>query len=669
MKVAPQRNRFVLLDGMASWRATTLERIEILEPENDLRLESIPGTLSTMLAEEDAGAIAVDGDRLFIANRKTGEIHLAGRGPLPGIGGKGRGARRITDPRGLALLSDDSIAVSDPANHRVQIFGPFPYPLLQVWTFKQPWGIAASDEGLYIADRGDACVHRYTRDGRDLGALRSPELHAPTEIARAGTLTAVIDGERVVLLDHEGASVIAVEHAASLAFDQEAGLYVGTSDGLLHKFLPDGSPRGYRPVGVAVSGLDGAIASLCSTDPELLAIVDGRVWRGDSSAAFVADGTYLTDIIDSGIESCEWHRVIIDGDIPAGTSVEVTAETSDRDDALANPTFSRQHSHLLGEATKDCLLLTKPGQYLRLRLRFRSAATASPRIHALRIEFPRESYLQYLPAVYQEDPVSREFLARFLSIFQTSFDSIDRRIDDLWLLFEPMAVPRQYLPWLAAWLALPLSPDWSEAKTREVLERAFADSLRRGTAAGLEQSIADYAGVEAHVVEHFKLRRWIRLGDGQMNCAGTGAGSRLWSRAFYDRMQLESWSRIGYFSLRGAPEPGVESADWGANEFSVFFVTDPYTIADDTKKVARIVERDKPAHTLASLCPVLPRLRIGVQATVGVDTVVGGISNLVLGRLSTLGYDSILACSSSEHSARASGGNVRPRAGLSTQLL
>ena len=50
--------------------------------------------------------------------------------------------------------------------------------------------------------------------------------------------------------------------------------------------------------------------------------------------------------------------------------------------------------------------------------------------------------------------------------------------------------------------------------------------------------------------------------------------------------------------------------------------------------------------------PVLPRMRVGVQATLGVDSVVGGISNLVLNQLATLGYDSILACLPGARSAK-----------------
>ena len=83
---------------------------------------------------------------------------------------------------------------------------------------------------------------------------------------------------------------------------------------------------------------------------------------------------------------------------------------------------------------------------------------------------------------------------------------------------------------------------------------------------------------------------------------------------------------------------------WGANEFSVFFNCEPYQIKETRKGVAEVVEREKPAYTKANYCPVLPRMQVGVQATLGVDTRVGAFTPLLLGTTGTLGYDAILGC-------------------------
>jgi phage tail-like protein len=288
----------------------------------------------------------------------------------------------------------------------------------------------------------------------------------------------------------------------------------------------------------------------------------------------------------------------------------------------------------------------------------------SPRLRSVKAFYPRASYLRYLPAVYQEDEESRQFLERFLSIFQSEFDAFDRRIDRLWQLFNPDSVPKKNLTWLAAWLGYVLNLEWPENKQRAMLRTAFKKYFLRGTVAGLKQSIRDHVGVEANVIEHFRLRRWPVLPAG----ASLSGGVRLWSPDFYQRLQVTSYSQIGRFRLLSRPEPPVEPFDWGAYQFTVLFVADPYRAEDVQHKVTQVVEREKPAHTQATICPVFPRFRIGVQSTVGTDSVVAGISHLVLGQLATLGYDSILSASPEEKKLRSLGLTSNPQLGRSSQL-
>ena len=253
---------------------------------------------------------------------------------------------------------------------------------------------------------------------------------------------------------------------------------------------------------------------------------------------------------------------------------------------------------------------------------------------------------------------------RLLSIFQTGFDDFDSRIDAFWQLFDPNSIEGKYLNWLAAWVALVIDPDWCEAKLREMIKNAWQTYRQRGTVTGLENALQDYAGVRANILEHYRLRQWPAL-----SIAGTlDGGTRLWSRDFYQRLQLSSYSQLGYFRLTGVPEPAIEPLDWGAHKFTVFFPANPYDADTVMNKVAAVVEREKPAHTEATLCPVFPRFRVGIQATIGVDSMVGGIDYMVLNRLATLGYDTILSGSTAELQMRALGLTPRPRAGMSTIL-
>jgi len=80
------------------------------------------------------------------------------------------------------------------------------------------------------------------------------------------------------------------------------------------------------------------------------------------------------------------------------------------------------------------------------------------------------------------------------------------------------------------------------------------------------------------------------------------------------------------------------------------------------------VEREKPAHTKANYCPVLPRMRVGVQSTLGVDTRIGETTPLLLGTTGTLGYDSILGCLASELNLLAQNASHWPQVDVTSRL-
>lgn len=714
MMTTPETDQYWLLNHVAGWREASRQGLSFTDPEGYLRLDPLPGTATLLLdAERQAqhfvcpSALAPDGcGRLLVVDATTHRVKQIDLGSgrietLPAIGGEGSAPRQLYQPRGVAILPSRSTVVADTANHRIQIFSPPPYALLQVWgatdalrhptpgqgrkEFRWPWAVATDVAGtVYVVDRGNHRIQKIRHDGTWLGEVGGDVLNDPIALAIGpdGRL-AVVDVGR----EQQAVVVFPPDHAPfclhggtrqprSVAFDTAGNLYVGDAIGLVHVLaLNPQDPGEYRLVGAGVSGLDGVVVQLAwERSSGLLAIIreryDGqrqRLWRLDPAGASALIGRFITTALDSNIERCQWHRVLLNATVPERTSLQIESFTSDKPVnvvALPDSSVDWQPCMLTGDDDPDCLIQSGPGQYLWLRLTLRSGGRASPELRWMKVFFPRASYLQYLPAVYQEDDDSRHFLERFLSIFQTEFDALDRRIDQLWQLFDPDSVPRQHLEWLAGWLALIINPEWTEAKMRQMLKDAFLAFGRRGTVAGLERVIQDYACVQAKILEHFRLRRWPALAV----AAPLDGSVRLWSRDFYQRLQLTSYSQVGYFRLTGHPEPALEPFDWGAHKFTVFFPADPYRVEATEQRVARIVEREKPAHTEATLCPVLPRFRVGVQATVGVDSMVGGVNHLVLCRLSTLNYDSILTCSAPEHHLRALGSAVRPRLGVTTIL-
>ncbi len=206
---------------------------------------------------------------------------------------------------------------------------------------------------------------------------------------------------------------------------------------------------------------------------------------------------------------CVWHRLFLDACIPPGTSVLVESRTADlqallpstpwqtepqpylRDNGCEIPYVTPQ---LQGAAdrtgTWELLFQTAVGRYLQLRLTLTGNGRNSPRLQALRAYYPRFSYLrQYLPAVYQSDPVSASFLDRYLANVEGFFTVLEGKIEQVQELFDPRIVSADYLDWLASWMSLVLDPSWSDQTRRLVLSNAPQMFMERGTPNGIIRAI------------------------------------------------------------------------------------------------------------------------------------------------------------------------------------
>lgn len=695
------RDKHWLLDSVAGWRLASSTGIQSTADEGDITLDSLPGNaefLDAALAGKFRCPVAVAADakgRVFVLDNASCRVSLLDLDArrvelLYAIGGSGTSLRHLRLPRSLTVLPGGSIAISDTGNRRVQLFSASPFVLLNVWGAPEvdlkPCAVGSDHCGIvYIADRVTRAILRVRATGEWLEPIGADLLQDPVDVA-------VGPQQQVAVVDGRGANATVVVFAAnsnehvrlsvvkaplSLSFDDSGNLYVGTANALISKLEPDSSAAGgWSLGGDGVSDSDGQVTSVAWTQTHgLLAILTNttpnsagiiatpKLFSMDPTAAFRLSGSFETDPLDSNIETCAWHRLQISGTAPTATSLFVESSTSESKTSNWTPYVS---CGMLAGNNPDCLIQSVAGRYLRLRLTLRSDGTVSPRIHSLRIYFPRQSYLQYLPAVFQDDPESRSFLDRFLSLFQTTLDGLDSKLDNLWRIFDPLVTPDTFLPWLAAWIAFPLDPTSPPATQRRLLKNAFAAYLTRGTVAGLQKMIQDWTNVQnVRILEHFRLRNFAFL----PLSSGLNEGNRLWSSNFYARLQVGVNSQVGSFRLTNSPQPAAEPYDWGANEFTVLFPASPYTVSDTTSKVQKILDREKPSYTQSFLCPIYPRLRVGVQATLGIDAYVGKANKMILGKLATLNYDSVLAPSRRARDKRALGLSRYPRLNVDARVL
>lgn len=214
------------------------------------------------------------------------------------------------------------------------------------------------------------------------------------------------------------------------------------------------------------------------------------------------------------------------------------------------------------------------------------------------------SLLGSLPAVLQEDRVSGapDFLGRFLLGFEqlllglgdSANPGLEETISRLYRYFEPGATlgdderaPREFLKWLAGWVALTLREDWDELRQRDLIAKAVPLYRLRGTKRGVEEYVRIYT------------RLGVRIDE--LSVA----------------LQVGVHSAVGVNTM----------LDGGAPHFFRVAVLLPSTQPEEIRAqrmiAHAIVDLQKPAHTYYSLTVETPIFQIGVHSTVGVDTLVG----------------------------------------------
>jgi phage tail-like protein len=212
---------------------------------------------------------------------------------------------------------------------------------------------------------------------------------------------------------------------------------------------------------------------------------------------------------DAGAPGVVWHRLVLDAVIPPETSVLVETRTADDPAVLDQRPWQPEpapylrgdgseiayhdygpREHCTGQGTWELLLQRAVGRYLQVRLTLRGDRRRTPRIWALRLHYPRFSYLeQYLPDIYREDRDSASFLDRYLANVEGMYTTLEDRIVNVRRLLDPETIDTEFLPWLASWVGAVVEPDWEPTRQRLLVRHAAQMFTRRGTERGVIEAI------------------------------------------------------------------------------------------------------------------------------------------------------------------------------------
>jgi hypothetical protein len=238
----------------------------------------------------------------------------------------------------------------------------------------------------------------------------------------------------------------------------------------------------------------------------------------------------------------------------------------------------------------------------------------------------------------------------------------DRNLRDLELLIDALpadldAMATPYLDWLASWVGMTLDTRLPD----DVRRRLLANSARlydvRGTPEGLRELLIIVLGLDIRrpcpgcgrercscrpapvcceqcgepapswqppplLLEHFRLRRWLRAGASHI-----GDDAVLWGKKIVNRSQLDDGAQVGGTQLKTSQDPLRDPFWVYAHKYTVFVPASAGRTEQQRKVLAGLLAFGAPAHTAGSIEYVEPRFRIGVQSSLGLDSVVARVPN------------------------------------------
>lgn len=352
-----------------------------------------------------------------------------------------------------------------------------------------------------------------------------------------------------------------------------------------------------------------------------------------TGSGFAERGTFLAGRFHIDSTKTPWFRLRVFAEtLPGNTHVQLFTfplndlTTKPPFSANADEPFAGQVGNLSWIAQPrdvlDVLIETEETQSLWIGGILRSDGTATPTLHQMRVDYGRDTYLKYLPAIYSEDDSSRDFLERFLSLEESVLGGLEETIVNQSRLFDPETSPEggypSWLNWLAGWVAWDVNDNWTTQEARRYLAEAFGLYGKRGTIEGLRRYLKIYAGVEARIEEPSQTDTLWSLGQ-----VSTLGYTTMLAPAHLEGAVLGATATLDESTLVRGDDSGVALFEDVAHSFCVQVYCAELTRPGALEAARAVLDREKPAHTVYHLCVIEPRMRVGAQARVGIDSIVG----------------------------------------------
>lgn len=327
----------------------------------------------------------------------------------------------------------------------------------------------------------------------------------------------------------------------------------------------------------------------------------------------------ISRVLDSRETDMEWHRMFLQLDnhgdasyditIYAANSIKRTIEDKESNledvifdtnmDILQKKKIFRPYLQKTVRNTEDILLHEIKGRYLWFLIEVRLQTKQEIEFDRIQIYFPRQSWISYLPEVYQSEDKNM-FMERFLAIYQTMHEELNNEIKNIPYLIDVENAEQEFLLWLAQWLDIAESYVWSKEQLRNLLKNAVRLYKMRGTCQAVREFIMLYTnGVEPYIVENFRIEQY-------KNKSNKVLMERLYGNNPY--------------------------------QFQVIVKEENVPTIREYQTLTKIIDEVKPAYMELQLVVLKPYIFLDQHTYIGINTVLGEYRNLSLDGASMLSF-------------------------------
>jgi phage tail-like protein len=616
------------------------------------QLDTPRGLAVLRAAAGPALAVAEEGNhRVQVFDLGTGQsLFTVGKTDPDGRPAAGSEPGQFHAPWGLAADRDGHLYVADQGNNRLQKVSPRGVPDA-AFAAALAAGPAAPQAPVAVAVAGEPGQERVV------------------------VLDRAAAGARVVVVDTQGKSrapgafpVAEVAAATAVAVVGDS-FYVGAADGSVARYDAAGRFRsrfaapGARPVRALAAERSGTMLAGPGGWP---------LTRFDPTGGFVPSGHFRVGPIAVNCRPVAWQRWQVRADAPpvaAGvqlfTHVAPAGSAAPATGGVDDPFPGSAGWAALPRGALDVAVLDDDARaalggqpladspdhdpdgpprdvWIWLAGRLEGDGLVSPVLRQMRLDAAPGSSLRYLPRVYQEGAIvapppdapdtdnaryrrarlqSRLLLDLWLAALDGELGRTGAALAELPRRFDPAAAPADGLAWLASWLDFDWTETWPEAEARTHLAGAFALARLRGTAAGLRQYLKLYAGVDAWIEEPAAPSGGAPLVLGETATLGFDA---VLAPAHAYGAVLARTATLGQSHLLDPAAAGVPLFADVAHRFCVQVHAAQVAAPAARAALLATLAREAPAHAPYHVCVLQPRMRVGFQARLGVDTVVAG---------------------------------------------